>query len=150
MLRRLLILIFFGFLLTGCSNPTLYDVNGKPIHLNDYRGKWVIINYWASWCLPCSLEIPELNAFYTAHKDKDAVVFGFNNDEIPINQVSARAQTMGILFPNLATDPGHLLGVISIPGLPISFLIGPDGKLKTTLLGEQTQKSLEAAMGLKS
>jgi len=134
--------------LVGCSQPALQDMNGKPIHLSDYKGKWVVINYWASWCHPCQLEIPELNAFYFAHKDKDAVVLGFNYDQVPTAELPALAQRMGVFFPTLATDPASLLGVVSLPGLPISFLIGPDGQLKKTLLGEQTQKTLETAMGL--
>lgn len=144
------ILVFLCVVLMGCSQPTLQDIDGKPVRFSDYRGKWIVINYWASWCLPCTMEIPELNAFYSAHKDKDAVVFGVNNDEIPVEQLPARVQRMGILFPTLATDPSRELGIISIPGLPISFLIGPDGRLQKTLMGEQTQKSLEEAMGLKS
>lgn len=149
-LKRLCMMFGLIICLAGCSQPTFYDVEGKPIHLSDYHGKWVVINYWASWCLPCSLEIPELNAFYFAHKDKDAVVFGFNNDQLPLSQIPARAQQMGVMFPTLATDPSDMLGVVSIPGLPLSFLIGPDGKLKRTLMGEQTKKTLEVAMGLPS
>ncbi len=146
-----LAIMFFALLtiLVGCSQPAEWqDSEGKPIKLSDYRGKWVVINYWSSLCRPCAEEIPELNLFYFAHKDKDAVVLGYNYDHVPSAQIPLLIQRMGVLFPTLITDPSDTFGITSIPGLPMSFLIGPDGKLKQTLLGEQTQYSLEQAMGL--
>lgn len=151
-LQNYLVLMIFLFLgmLVGCSqSPSAWhDSQGKPIRLSDYRGKWVVINYWSSWCKPCAEEIPELNLFYFAHKDKDAVVLGYNYDHAPPSEIPMLIQRMGVLFPTLMEDPATQLGVISISGLPTSFLIGPDGKLKQTLMGEQTQYSLEQAMGL--
>lgn len=147
------IVLLCSLLICGCSkssSTSLIDTNGKIVNLKDYWGKWIIINYWASWCSACFEEVPELNAFYLAHKDKDAVVLGFNYEQLTIDQLPPLIQRMGILFPNLATDPSRELGIVNIPGLPISFLIGADGQLKRVLMGSQTQKTLELAMKMTS
>lgn len=142
-----LFLVILCLFLPACSKPAVwYDMNGKPVQLKDYHGKWVLINYWASWCGACAQEMPELNMFYFAHKDKDAMVFGVNYDHVDANLLPLLSQRMGVLFPVLATDPAQQFGVYDIPALPETFLIGPDGKLKTILVGEQTQKSLEDAI----
>lgn len=131
-------------LLVGCSRQsTLLDNNGQAIRLADYHGKWIILHYWASWCKVCTEEIPEINNFYNAHKDKDAIVLGVNYDQIDQQQLPGLVQRMGIMFPNLMSDPTMQLGIAPLPGLPGNVLIGPDGKLKEILLGEQTQQSLE-------
>ena len=58
------------------------DLSGKMRSLEDYRGKWVIVNYWATWCPPCQEEIPDLVDFHDSHKDTDAVVLGVNFEDI--------------------------------------------------------------------
>ena len=135
--------------LTACakSNSSVWqDADGRTVRLSDYHGKWVFINYWASWCGACAAEVPELNMFYFAHKDKDAVVFGVNYDHAPANELPMLAQRMGVMFPLLINDPAAQFGIDSIAAIPVTLLIGPNGKLKTVLVGEQTQQSLEEAM----
>jgi len=138
--------VFFCLLLTGCSQPVLHDSNGNTVRFSDYRGKWIVLNYWATWCKPCYREVPDINAFYRAHYNKDAVVFGVSYDHAPVDQLNQLAKKIGAEFPTLTTDPAKQLGVNHVPGLPATFIIGPDGKLKKMLLGEQTQQSIEEIM----
>ena len=133
--------------LTACKQEpaSLSDIEGHQFTLKDYRGKWIIVNYWASWCKPCHKEIPELNAFYLKHHNKDAIVLGVSYDPIKGQELNELIHKIGIQYPILASDPAAQLGIDSIPGLPATYIIDPNGKLHTPLFGEQTVKSLEKA-----
>lgn len=149
----LLGVLLMSFILTAChSSPiaSAQDSQGNIIHLSDYHGKWIVLNYWASWCKPCMVEIPQLNEFYRAHKNTDAVVLGVNFDQVDNQQLQKLVQKFAISYPVLNSDPGPKLGIEHVQGLPSSYLINPEGKLVKTLMGEQTQKQLEFAMGLAS
>ncbi|MEN9916655.1 MAG: putative thiol-disulfide oxidoreductase [Pseudomonadota bacterium] len=117
----------------------------RDFNVSNYKGRWVVISYWATWCGYCRGEIPELNAFYRAHADQVAM-FGFNYDD-PGN-LSQHIQEMGVIFPTLVNDPKANFGIHGISGLPTTLVIGPDGRLKHVLEGPQTNRSLERAVGL--
>lgn len=140
-------LILCCLALAACQGPKLQDLNGNSFRLSDYHGKWVLINYWASWCKPCTKEVPELNALQQAYP-KQVVVLGFSYDQVPFSKLPAIVSKMQIAFPTLKQDPKQLLGVNNIAGLPATLLIDPDGKLKSVLLGPQTQAQLESHMQL--
>ncbi|MFL2742815.1 MAG: TlpA family protein disulfide reductase, partial [Gammaproteobacteria bacterium] len=74
-------LYIFIFLLMGCSDPDLVTNKNKKIFLDDLKGQWIVINYWADWCPPCIKEIPELNALNEKHKD-NLKVFLYNFDRL--------------------------------------------------------------------
>jgi thiol-disulfide isomerase/thioredoxin len=138
-LKKIILLITLALLLAACSAQP-----ASP--LQDYRGKWVIINYWATWCKPCYQEIAELNAFYAAHQNKDVILLGVNYDHASPEQLPKLIKQIGAKFPMLSIDPAQQLGIKEIAALPTTYLIGPDGKVKKVLLGEQTRKGLEAAL----
>jgi peroxiredoxin len=146
MLKKIILIILTIFLVACSATPPLHDNNGNAINFADYHGKWLIINYWATWCKPCYQEIPALNAFYAAHKNKDVVMFGVSYDQAPPEQVANLIKHMGVQFPTLTTDPAAQLGIKDVAGLPATFVVGTDGKLKQVLLGVQTQESLERAI----
>lgn len=140
-------LLLFIFLI-GCSQQGYHDLNGNTVKFSDYHGKWIVINYWASWCKPCSQEIPELNNFYAANKGKNMVMFGVNYDYAPVDKLPEIVQRMGVKFPTLTTDPAKEFGIKHLTGLPATVLIAPNGELKEILYGVQTQSGLETIMGL--
>jgi thiol-disulfide isomerase/thioredoxin len=156
---KIMILILSLILLNACE-PTppsvvddnrgnaLVDLNGKPWRFADHQGKWIIVNYWASWCKPCISEVPELEAFYQAHKEKDAIVVGVNYDFLSRDETAALAKKYGMNYPVLISeqDPRVQLGVNPVMVLPTTFIIDPQGKVVATLVGEQTQASLEGMM----
>jgi thiol-disulfide isomerase/thioredoxin len=145
---RIFLSILFLFLLSSCSSqPTLHDSNGNRIHLSDYRGKWIIINYWAAWCKPCILEMPELNSFYQLHKDK-VMVLGVNYDQAPASELPKLIVQVGAKFPVLINLPPEEFGVKQVEGLPMTLLINPQGKLQEILMGEQTRLGLEKKIGI--
>jgi thiol-disulfide isomerase/thioredoxin len=123
---------------------TAPDLDGKIHRLSDYRGKWVLVNYWATWCPPCREELPELEVFHDHHKDRDAVVLGLNMEEIDPDQLRQFVEEQFLSYPILlvGSRPGMPLG--RIPGLPTSFLVSPKGEVVARQVGPVDRESIEA------
>ena len=125
---------------------TLPDLSGVEHKLSDYRGKWVVVNYWATWCPPCLEEIPELIDFHDKHKNTDAVVLGIDFEDISIEQLKDFVDSIGITYPVLRQQPGRRGAFGSIQGLPTSYLINPQGELATRNIGPLTEEVIERYM----
>jgi thiol-disulfide isomerase/thioredoxin len=112
--------------------------------LSDYRGKWVIVNFWATWCPPCLEEIPDLVHFHDARKDKDAVVLGINFEDAAPEQLRAFADDYLISYPILLNpDLGAPTPEMPVGGLPTTYIISPEGELVARQLGPITGKTIE-------
>lgn len=122
---------------------SLPDVNGVVHTLAEYRGKWVLVNYWATWCPPCLEEIPELVHFHEDHKEKDAIVLGVNYEKIDNKKLKLFIEENFVVYPVLTTEPGPKSVFGPISGLPTSFLISPEGELVAEQVGPVTVKSIE-------
>lgn len=122
---------------------SLPDLQGKTHDLADYRGKWVIVNYWATWCPPCQEEIPELVDFHERHKDADAVVIGVNFEDIDVEQLSSFVDSYLISYPVLRSEPLPATPLGPIPGLPTTYIIAPDGSPVARQVGPVTGKQLD-------
>jgi thiol-disulfide isomerase/thioredoxin len=133
-------------LLSGCGKADYQTHDGNSGRFADLHGRWILINYWASWCEPCIKEIPELNQFAKQHGDK-AAVFAVNFDGVQGEQLREQVAKLQFAIPVLVTDPATTLGYDRPQALPSTFVFGPDGKLKQVLQGEQTVASLSAAIG---
>jgi thiol-disulfide isomerase/thioredoxin len=143
----LLAVVFLALsVVTAVAEPVDYslpDVHGKKHSLADYRGKWVVVNYWATWCPPCQEEIPDLVEFHDRHKDDDAVVIGINFEDIGEEQLSAFVDSFLISYPILRSEPLAETPLGSIPGLPTTFIIAPDGSPVARQVGPVTGKQLD-------
>jgi thiol-disulfide isomerase/thioredoxin len=146
--------VFLALLLSACNSESTplatgtsdyIDLSGNSGNFSDHRGKWMFINYWATWCKPCIDEIPELNHFASDNADR-AVVFAVDFDNAQGEKLLASSQKLGIEFPVLIEDPHLVLGVDKPYALPTTFVFDPQGELQHTLLGPQTAASLAAAM----
>lgn len=125
-------------------SPMLQNMDGGDIPFESLKGKWVFINYWASWCTPCLHEIPELNRFYQENKHKNIAMFGVNFDGLPEEQQKPLIKEYKLSYPSLSTDPADALGLGDIKGVPVTFVFNPEGKLFAVNYGEQTLETLSA------
>lgn len=124
------------------TEPAFHLLKGKTIPLSKLQGKWVFINYWASWCDSCLSEIPELNQFYDEHKKKNVAFFSVNYDMLPAALQQRLVNKYNIHYPALKQDPANWLHLGDIRGIPVTFVFNPQGRLTQTLYGAQTAKRL--------
>lgn len=123
---------------------TLEDIQGKTHRLADYRGKWVLVNIWATWCPPCLEEIPELISLHNAHKDKDLLVIGIATDSGSRSKVAEFVQAHGMSYPIVMGNRKILKQIGEVEVLPVSFLYSPQGELVSIQAGEVTRATVEA------
>lgn len=149
-LRALLVvgLMLFGSSAFGNPEFTLVDIAGKKVQLADYRGKWVVINYWATWCPPCREEIPELVHFHEQHKDRDAVVLGVNMETVSQERLRQFVDENFMTYPVL-TGSSDMQTVGPVPGLPTTYLVSPEGRLVARQVGAITAENIETFISKK-
>lgn len=104
--------------------PTLA---GDAVALRDQRGRWVLINFWATWCIPCREELPYLQQLADAHADQ-LTVLGINMRESAA-EIQPFVEALGITFPILLQPDNETLLAYNIRGLPLSFVVSPQGEL---------------------
>ena len=119
------------------------DMQGHEQRLQDYRGKWVLVNFWATWCPPCLEEIPDLIALHEAHKNKDLVVIGVALDSTRDSVVEFVAKKK-INYPVVFGDYDLAAQVGEVEALPTSYLYDPTGKLVSYQQGMVTRASVES------
>lgn len=144
-----LLIIFLSWMWLYASNVNaavmLQDLNGNVIPFHSLQGKWVFINYWASWCNPCVDEISSLNRLYERNPERVAV-FAVNYDVVSISKQLRLIKRFNIHYPSLKQRSLRGLPLDNISVVPVTFVFNPKGELATTLYGGQTLKSLTAAM----
>ncbi len=106
---------------------------GGKLSLGDMKGKVVLINFWATWCGPCKMEIPDLIELQKKYGARGFTVVGFSEDE-EFSRAAAFAKAAGMNYPVLKTPDG-LASSLGITGLPTSILVGKDGKIVTAMSG---------------
>ncbi len=131
------------------NNFLLKDTTGRKHQLSDYKGKWVIVNYWATWCPPCLEEIPDLVAFYDAHKNRDAIVLGVTLDYKDAKEVAAYVDDMLMSYPIVLGDDAVTSQIGPADVLPTSFIYNPQGKLVKTKRGKVSRDYLEKIIAQK-
>lgn len=132
------------------AQPTLKvtTLDGKPYDLAQERGKYVIVNYWATWCVPCIKEMPDISRFVAAHKDKVAAI-GLAYEDTDKADIQAFLAKHPVSYPIAQVTLDKPVKDFDEPrGLPTTWLIGPDGKVAKRFVGPVTETSLGEAIGL--
>jgi thiol-disulfide isomerase/thioredoxin len=131
----------------ACAFPagafTLTDSRGKVHKLSNYKGKWVLVNFWATWCPPCLEEIPDLIALHENKKNK-LVVIGVAMDYRDPKQVLDFAEQQMINYPIVLGDQHSTSEVGPVRGLPTTYLYDPTGKVVAYNVGALTRAAVES------
>ena len=148
-------LLGFGLLSKGTAKVEVGDpVPDKALpvlggsgegKIADYRGEWVLVNLWASWCLPCRDEAPELERWWRAHRDQGATVLGINVQD---NSEDALAflDEFKTTYPQLRSVGDERSEAFGSTGVPENFLVNPKGKLALIWRGPVDERFLEESV----
>lgn len=121
----------------------LKDANGHTVHLSDYRGKVVLLDFWATWCGPCKIEIPWFQEFERENKDKGFAVLGVAMDEEGWDVVKPFAQHMNINYRLLIGNDSIADQFGGVDALPTTFLIDREGKIAAVHVGLSGKRDFE-------
>jgi thiol-disulfide isomerase/thioredoxin len=127
--------------------PTLKlaTLDGDQYDLAAHRGKWVVVNFWATWCKPCIKEMPELSALDAMREHVE--VIGLAYDDTTPADIRAFLQKRPVAYPIAIVDVYDPPKDFATPrGLPMTYLVGPDGRVAKKFLGPITAKEIEAAI----
>ena len=127
----------------------LDDFDGNPISLSDFRGQPVIVNFWATWCAPCRIEMPEFQATYEAYQEEGLVILALNQDEPLAIARRYFYDEMGLTFTPLQ-DNRHVVAAQSgaFFTMPTTYFVNGDGVITAVHRGPLTQNQLENYLSL--
>lgn len=122
----------------------LTTLDGQTVALSDLRDRWVLINFWATWCIPCREEMPYLQTLATTHADH-LTILGINMRERAA-EIRPFVDELGLTFPILLQPDNEMLLAYSVRGLPLTFLVDPKGELVFRQVGPLPSAGVEALL----
>ncbi len=134
---------------TQAADFKVTDTDGKTHTLSGYKGKWVLVNYWATWCPPCLEEIPDLIALHE-NKKNNIVVIGIALDYRTAKQVTDFAEGMFVSYPIVLGGQKIVNQIGPVQGLPTTYLFNPDGKMVAHQVGAITREAVESYIASKT
>jgi thiol-disulfide isomerase/thioredoxin len=125
------------------SDFTLSNVDGAHVSLQQYQGKVIFLNFWATWCIPCREEMPALEKLHQTYQGQDLVVLAINLKESP-DQVKAFFEKHVLSFPSLIDPNGAVFRAYSVTGMPTTYLVSRDGTILARGIGGRDWTRAEA------
>jgi cytochrome c biogenesis protein CcmG/thiol:disulfide interchange protein DsbE len=122
---------------------TLKDADGKTVHLSDYRGKVVLLDFWATWCEPCAMEIPWFIDMQHKRKNQGFEALGVSMDDEGWDAVKPFVARMGVNYRVLLGDDQTAQMYGGVDALPTTFLIDREGRIAAVHLGLADRKDIE-------
>jgi peroxiredoxin len=157
--RCIAVALVLALLLAGCGPGssirkgeeapafTLEDLNGAQVSLADYRGRPVLINFWASWCPPCREEMPELQQVYAAQGQDGLAILAVNEiTQDNVDDVREFVREEGLTFPILLDKEQAATVAYRVGPLPTSFFVTPEGKIQLVQIGQVNQGFVESVL----
>lgn len=147
--RLFIIIALSSFVLNPAQakDVEFVDLQGQSVHLSDFKGQWVVVNLWATWCPPCVVEMPELVFFHEKYKDKGAMVLGVNYEDIAVEKINSFTDELMISFPIVRFKDIDLNSNRTpfgpLRGLPSTYMVAPSGEIVAARTGMVDLKALE-------
>jgi cytochrome c biogenesis protein CcmG/thiol:disulfide interchange protein DsbE len=156
MTRRLLLVILLAVIIVGCSKSdsgqgltggapdfTLPAVDGSMVSMSDYRGKVILVDFWATWCPPCQEMIPVLSKLHKRYSDKGLVILGVSLDRDGLEALGVYVHENMIPYKVVMGDTriGNAFGGVS--SIPTLYIVDRDGRLVRKLAGYHSYRQLE-------
>jgi peroxiredoxin len=133
---------------------TLTDTNGQKVSLSQFKGKAVVVDFWATWCAPCKVEIPWLEQFRNQYAGQGLQILGVSEDDLDLDNktelakekqdIADKAAQLKINYPVLIDDANVSTPYGGIDGLPTTFFINRDGKVVASTVGLAPREEIEA------
>lgn len=127
-------------------NFSLHDLNGNMVNLEETLGKVVLLNFWATWCGPCRVEMPFFERTYAEFKDEDFIVLAVDFDE-PVEAVRTFQEELNLNFPILLDPGGEVQRAYRVLGYPTSVLIDREGLIHAIHVGIMSETQLDNYLG---
>lgn len=126
-------------------DATLIDADGKPVDLAAWKGKWVVLNLWATWCAPCRKEMPALDALNRAYDARGLSVVTIATGPNPVPAIRAFFAETGVTSLPIVRDPDQSFArALGVFGLPTTLLLDPEGREVARMQGEADWAGAEA------
>jgi thiol-disulfide isomerase/thioredoxin len=129
---------------TAAPEFSLLNLEGKEVKLSQLKGKVVLLNFWASWCVPCRSEMPTIELLHREFKDKGLIVLGIDDEES--QKQTAFLQKFGFSFVSLVEPKKQASNLYSIGGIPTTVLIDQQGKIRAYDQGTASHESLRETL----
>ena len=151
--RLLLAIVLLIVLIAGCTekgsqggsvapNFTLQDMSGKKVTLSDYKGKVVLLEFWATWCPPCRMAIPGLEKLHKAYKEKGLVLLAVSMDQGGWDDVRAFIASYGMTYTVLKGDD-DVATQYQVRTIPMTLILNREGKITKRYLGMGDEEELD-------